>query len=349
MKTLLVLFFCAVFLSSCGEEELLNTSSEHYYNLNIDGVVIPVLVRGNTASGKFLLFIQGGPGYPSIDFAKVDFPKWKNTLEEDHAVVYYDQRGYGNKQGNFEPEAITIDTYLDDIHEVARFISQKYDQPQIFLFGHSFGGGLAHRYDMKYGPEGFNVATISICGPVTDDGDLTFNARWTFRKQMLIRVSESQIEKGVDVAYWQEALQWIKSVDKLDTYEEFNAWNRYVYKAEIESPLPTVGQYLKVVFGTGYNIFPYLDIKFNDKITDALLQSEQQLSILDDLGQISRPTLFFGSFYDNQAPLEELQYVYDKISSERKEFLIYENAGHYLFVVEPERFAADVKGFTDSF
>lgn len=47
-----------------------------------------------------------------MDFATIDYPGWKNTLEKDYAIAYYEQRGTGNRQGNFSLGESVLDTYV---------------------------------------------------------------------------------------------------------------------------------------------------------------------------------------------------------------------------------------------
>jgi hypothetical protein len=58
---------------------------------------LPVFIRGNISSGRILLYIQGGSAEKGIDFGRSDYPRWKETLERQVAVAYFDQRGLNQR------------------------------------------------------------------------------------------------------------------------------------------------------------------------------------------------------------------------------------------------------------
>ena len=167
--------------TGCQEKEI-SPSTDNQFHVYHKQSYIQVRVRGNTASRKILLFVQGGPGSNSLDFAQVDFPEWRNTLEQEFAVAYYDQRGMGNRQGTFEMKEVTTQDWIEDLHAVAAVLKQKYDA-QIYLMGHSYGGYLTLRYMQHYGAKGIPTKDINNSGPATTDGDRTL--RWQLRHTYL--------------------------------------------------------------------------------------------------------------------------------------------------------------------
>ena len=125
LKSIFAIVCLALIFTSCQKEDFeLSSNANDMFHVKNGDYLIPVLVRGNTASKKIILFIQGGPGSNTLDFAKVDYPGWKNTLENEYAIAYYDQRGTGNSQGNFTFGQSIYSTYTDDLHEVAFFFKK---------------------------------------------------------------------------------------------------------------------------------------------------------------------------------------------------------------------------------
>lgn len=102
----LVLLFC-----SCNDNVGLSSSAGDFHHVKIDIAYLPMLVRVNKQPNVILLFVQGGPSYPSIDFVMVEYPNWKQTIEKDFAIAYYDQRGFGNKQDNTDLSIIMMVQY----------------------------------------------------------------------------------------------------------------------------------------------------------------------------------------------------------------------------------------------
>ena len=67
-------------------------------------------------------------------------------LEEDYAFVYYDPRGSGEAQGNAKPESFTVEQFVKDLEQLVYLVRHKYNNPTLFLMGHSWGGGLGKAF-----------------------------------------------------------------------------------------------------------------------------------------------------------------------------------------------------------
>lgn len=81
------------------------------------------MVRGNLASGVFIIFNHGGPGSSAIFQASEDFFA---ELERDYALVFWDQRASGLSQGNAQPESLTLDDFLEDTDLLVDVVHERY-------------------------------------------------------------------------------------------------------------------------------------------------------------------------------------------------------------------------------
>jgi pimeloyl-ACP methyl ester carboxylesterase len=156
MKIALITLIALTFLSCEKFETSANTDA--FYHVSSAGFELPVWIKGNTASNKFVVFINGGPGLTSIDIASADMLGWGESLEKEFAMVYYDQRGTGNAQGAIPDESITIEQYLDDLEAVISSVLHHYPSAKIFLMGHSFGGFIGHAGDGVIPEENTNLS-----------------------------------------------------------------------------------------------------------------------------------------------------------------------------------------------
>lgn len=333
-------------LISCSDELHLKSDAKDFYNLEIDDAWLPLMVRGNTNSGIILLYVQGGPGYPSIDYAQVDYPRWKDTVEKDFAVAYYDQRGFGNKQGNSDLSRMRIQQYQKDIHQVATFLKSRYANSKVILFAHSWGASVSYHYMINHEEENVVDGFISICGPFTHDGDNVKSLRWDFRRNYLVNVSDVLIAQGRDVEHWQQAKAWANENNPIETAEQRKQWNKYVAKAEKFTETEIGAKdYAKVGFASSYNIFSSLQYDYNDEVSSALIKTEQAFNLAEDFGRIDKPVLMIGARFDDQAPLEELQFVFDRIGSVDKTYRVFNDAGHNVFLDDRDGFRLAVKEF----
>lgn len=354
-KFLAAVFCISSIFMSCSKESFnISEATNDAFHVKNDDYLIPVMVRGNTASKKILLFIQGGPGSNTLDFATIDYPGWKNTLEKEYAIAYYEQRGMGNIQGNFDMGAHILSTYIEDLHQVAKFLEKAYGA-EVIMFGHSFGGSLMYRYMLEKGSSGIPVQYIALNGPVTDD-ITTATLRWEFRREFLLNTANLEISRGKNISKWNEVLQWldetpvIEKIAGADPYKLFDQWNAYVeaniYVNYAQKEVK-MRDYLKMVFFSSYNSFPgYLKAGYKEAIGNALLRAEEANPIVDKLSIIDHQSiLIMTGRYDDVCAPEELTYAFDHISSPKKQMEIIDNAGHEIFTHQPAILIERIKQF----
>jgi pimeloyl-ACP methyl ester carboxylesterase len=332
--------------NSCSEEFESSSATNDFFHLKYEGYYMPVLVRGNTASRKILLFVQGGPAINTIDFADVDYPRWKNSLEKKFAIAYYEPRGMGNRQGNFNLEEISIDQYLDDLHQVAKSVRHQYDA-EVYLLGHSFGGYLTYRYMIKYGNDDVVAKYITANGPATTDYDTA--ARWDFRRQFLMNEATEAIAGGMDLVKWEEILQWCIGHPVLDADDEFTQWNAYVEEniyINYEEELPTTADYLNVAFFSSYNpLTTSLNMNVASTVENKLEEGLRAFPLIKNLVLLEKPLLMITGRHDDVCPPEEAQHIYENISSAEKRIVILPDAGHHTFHGQPELFNEAIEEF----
>ena len=336
---IIAVFCTALIFTSCQKEDFsISTNTDELLHIKNGDYLIPVLVRGNTASKKIILFVQGGPGSNTLDFAEIDYPGWKNTLEKEYAIAYYDQRGTGNRQGNFSLDQISMDSYIDDLHKIATFLHSAYDA-EIIMMGHSFGGQLMYRYMLAHITDGIPNKYISVDGTATNDKD---PLRWEFRREFLYNTANLEISNGKNVNEWNEVLTWLSVRPTIETNEDKDQWNDYVeqlvYEYYPEKSL-SARNYLNVLFSSPYNPLPaYLNGKVADEVTSKLFEDINTFNLTGKLSGINQNILLITGRYDDVCPPEEMNYVLDQISSPSKQFEIIEDAGHESFNHQPEAF-----------
>lgn len=99
------------------------------------------LICRTFGKGEPIIVIHGGPGL-SHDYLLPQMAK----LAETNLVIFYDQRGCGLSTGEINPESIQIETFINDLEEIRKFL--RYDK--ITILGHSWGGFLAMRYAIAH-------------------------------------------------------------------------------------------------------------------------------------------------------------------------------------------------------
>ena len=108
----------------------------------LGGVPQAVSVRGADRANPLLLFVHGGPGAVEMPIAWAFQRPW----EDFFTVVQWDQRGAGKSFALSDPNVIAptlgIDRYRDDAIELIELLRIRYDQPKVFLLGHSWGSAV---------------------------------------------------------------------------------------------------------------------------------------------------------------------------------------------------------------
>jgi proline iminopeptidase len=106
-------------------------------------------------TGRSVLFIHGGPGYP----ARQTLP-WLDALSAEYTVHYYDQRGCGfstrpfdrfenpNTWANMQQleRGLGLGTQIADIERICHIVGHE----RLILVGHSFGGFMAALYAAEF-------------------------------------------------------------------------------------------------------------------------------------------------------------------------------------------------------
>lgn len=77
------------------------------------------------------------------------------------AVLSYDHRHHGRSEGTPRALLTSFDRLVDDLIAVVRWARDEADGAPLFLMGHSLGGGLAARYVIDRGTDGFAGLVLS--------------------------------------------------------------------------------------------------------------------------------------------------------------------------------------------
>jgi len=122
MKYFALLIFIILFINSCKKEDLGNLND--FFYLRNDGADLPVYVEGNGYSKKFVIVIHGGPGGDAQiynNFSKA----FSKTLEDNFAMVYYDQRGSGTSVGKFNGDLLNVNQHVEDLEKLITLLKSQ--------------------------------------------------------------------------------------------------------------------------------------------------------------------------------------------------------------------------------
>lgn len=104
--------------------------------VKLGGVDQWLILRGYDVNKPVLLFLSGGPG--ASEAARV--LRFNSELEKHFVVAIWEQRGCGKSYPARNPRSgLTIDRYVSDVIELSEMLRVRFDEPKIYLVGHSWG------------------------------------------------------------------------------------------------------------------------------------------------------------------------------------------------------------------
>lgn len=327
-----------ILLSACEKKDFYE--GDHFFVKNA-GAEMPVFIKGNIESGTFILFLHGGPGGNA---SLPSFMPVSKELENDYAFAYWDQRGSGLSSGNPDPSTFTVEQFVDDLDLVVETIRYKYHNPRIVFYGISWGGALGSAYlstrNYQEKIDGF------IC---MDSGH---NLVEGLPKSVVFvkNYAQKQIDKGIDVNYWQEARDWCATVPDMSIKENYFKYDSYLSNTnayrkdpnqEVQGPevgaSGTMNSYLSLaIFFNGQYLVPRFNIL--------------NLNLSEAMTRIKTPSMVIWGRHDGVNTIEMGYDAYNSIGGpdfQEKELVILENSAHEGYIEEQELFIHHFRRFVN--
>ena len=332
-KILLLVLLCCI-LKSCEVEELQKEGD--FFYLESKGANMPIWVKGNQASNVFIIMLHGGPEGGSSQYYSI-FPSHKK-IEEEFAIVYWDQRMCGMSQGNPSASDATLEQFTTDLDKVVNLINSKYGQPEVFLMGHSWGGALGTNYLLNHQER--------IKGWIEVDGGHNWTTANAISRTQTMQYANERIASSDDSEFWNFALDWYD--DHLTVGINDNAHYSYVAAAD-GYDFNSESDSLQV---------PFTDLLFFSPISTAYFFVPYQFSFLDkgldlqsQLNQITVPTLLCWGKHDGVFPVDIAYDTFEKlgISKQNKYLHVFDFSAHSPNYEQPMEFAEQVINFVNRY
>jgi proline iminopeptidase len=339
-KQFLFIAVIMIFCISCDDVFLSEEfSGGDWFYLENDGAVMPVWVRGNISSKTFIVFLHGGPGNSSMTYAASSTHK---KLQNDYALVYYDQRGSGMAQGNPKPETFTVEQFVEDLDKIISLINHKYNCSSVFLLGKSWGGcfGTAYLLDSR--------RQNKVKCWIEEDGAHNFKLGIHLSQERAKEKAQKKINNGDNAGYWQKEINWYNSEpDLFDTGnlmrhgENLNKLNGIYLNPDndpgnfflLASPVP-IFYMLTSLYLINNNRFDMKNIDYSPQ-----------------MNKITIPAMILCGCHDGTLPVGLAQNAYDSIGTKPpdKSLHIFENSAHCPSFEEPELWLSRMKAFLEKY
>lgn len=323
-----------VALTGCTKGKLLK-EGDFFYLTNKDALM-PVWVRGNKDAGKFIIMLHGGPEGGSSQYYTV-FPAHKK-IEEQFAIVYWDQRMCGMSQGNPSMADATLQQFTEDLDKLVTLIQTKYNKPEIFLMGHSWGGALGVNYLLQH--------QHKISGWIEIDGGHSWTTANALARTKMIDYAREKIAANSEKDYWGFALNWYNShpvvgINDNTHYTFVGKANGYDYNPKSDSlQVPFTQLLFYSPISTAYFFVPY---KFSFLNAGLDLQPE--------IGKITLPSLICWGRHDKVFPVSIATDTYEKLGTPaaNKYLHVFDISAHSPNYEQPMEFADAVIRFVGKY
>jgi pimeloyl-ACP methyl ester carboxylesterase len=323
---------------------MISTDTSEIFYVNNKEASMRVDVKGNTASGTFILIIHGGPGVSSYFY---DTKYISDHLGDKYAMVYWDQRNAGASQGTNNGNDLHLTVMVEDLKKVIETLKYRYGEGiSIFLVGHSFGGLIAADFITTPGYQQMIKGLINV------DGSHNYPLNDTLTREMLLSYGEKEISIKRNVNHWTPIVNYC--ISHAGNFTEDESMQLESYAGEAEKLIDSVKKVNLTAFVLKYSI---TDVYPLTAILSNLLYSEdsnfnKELAVTQfssSLNTVTIPVLVLWGKYDFVCPLPLGQDFYYRINSTDKRFVISPVSGHNMILQDKRLFCEEVSAFVSKY
>jgi len=272
-----------------------------------------LLIRGRNRENPVLLFVHGGPGMPAMFLAH----SFQRDLERDFVVVHWDQRAAGKSfKTGIDPSSISTSQYLDDLFVVVDRLRKQFGQEKIYLLGHSHGSYLGILAALQK-PELFR-AYIGV-GQVVDE-----ERAFAYQRAKLGKRG-AEIGVGPDTQLTRANIEGFL----------FKAGGG-LYCCESFTPLLLAG-----LMAPEYSLMEAYNVKRGSSFSSRHMQYDVISGpVSEAVQELDLPVYLVSGRHDLTTPTEMSRTYLEQLTAPKKGYFEIEEAAHFPFYEQPERFAA---------
>jgi proline iminopeptidase len=257
-------------------------------------------------AGRPLVILHGGPDF-NHNYLVPDLDR----LSSSFRLIYYDQRGRGRSSPGVSPQAVDIESEVDDLDRLRQY----FDLGRIALLGHSWGGLLAMEYATRHSNHVSHLILMNTAPASHTD---------------LVRFREHrQVADATSLTKMQKISNTREYVDG-----DIEADAEY-YRAHFSRALRS-SDHLDIVVRRLRSHFTPEDIIKARAIEDRLYEQtwlSREYDLLARLRKLNTPTLIIHGDHDF-IPLECAQNVADAVPGSR--LVVLSECGHFAYLERPD-------------
>jgi pimeloyl-ACP methyl ester carboxylesterase len=347
----------AIFFAST----LVSIWPDNYFWVNRENATMPVWVKGNIDSGVFIVFNHGGPGSSGTlesiievnpGNGQLGHPSPLKILEDEYAMVYWDQRHSGMSKGSADPNDSRPEDFGEDLAVVINELKKRYDVQKLFIIGQSWGHTVATSYLTYVDQWKENQANVDgyIIYKGVHSQDMTYQAA----KLRILSYAEKEISEKRNISDWQEVRDYYQNHTRLTEASDFMIHEEYAHRVMgvSISLFDRINTGVKASFCSPYNGWShYPNFRATMSAEKLLSWIVSDNSFEQTINRIAIPTLIIYGGKDLIAPSEVGENIYNEIETAKQDkvLVILRNSRHGAENNDVVIFQEAIKGFIEQY
>lgn len=308
--------------------------------IDIDGMKQYIQIRGENTENPVMIFIHGGPASP-MGYVSAYYQK---ELESELTIINYDQRGCGRTYYANDCDAnADIDLLVDDLNAIVEYAKERFGKEKVIIAGHSWGTVIGSIYVQEH-PE--NVSCYIGISQITNLYENKLNAARTALEKDEIKGTEDE----------QKLTELIERMSKASEYDDMSLddlsqlvsiTSKYI---ACEGEMSGLSQMITGITSPDMN---FDDIKWFMSQMDTEKFFAQNREVMEyaffgfDIDTLSKtydvPIYYLAGKGDYAVCQKDAEAYYESIKAPDKAFYWIENAGHSMFMDNPEVYCDTIK------
>lgn len=305
---LLLILSCMTLLAFADNTHLI--TEEKYVPVPGGQIWYQINYYNDTKNKTPILIVHGGPGVPH------DYLNSLVTLAKQRPVIFYDQLGCGHSQIKDNDNALwTLERFEQELDELIKAFHLK----NVYLFGHSWGGGLATQYALKHSNK---IKGLILSSPLLSTSQWVSDAQVLLGKldndtQRIIKISEERGDTSSD--------EYQKAMD--------DYYHHYVCRLD-PWPSTLVYAFEHMNLNVYHTMWGSSEFTMNGNL--------KNFDLTNKLRYLNMPVLLTAGHYDEARP-ETISNFAKNIKNVT--MIVYFQSAHLAFLEESEDYLNDLRRF----
>lgn len=296
----------------------------------IGGVDQYFSIKSCNIQNPIVLYLHGGPADACIPL----MTRYNGSLKKNFTVVTLEQRGAGLSYYGFsKDENLSIQTFVDDIHEFTLYLLNRFGKEKLYLVGHSWGSVLGIKFIQAY-PD--LVEKYVGCGQVINMKKIV-EYQSSFIKQNCTKKSVLNKLNSIDISLTSDS--WLN--DLLFITKQVVKMGGSLYEKNNQNSLV-----LPFLTSKEYTIKNLINRQKGSLQGIEYFWQELMTVNFENITSFDVPIVFIEGKHDFHVCSEIAFEYYEKITSP-KELYWFESSGHFPQWEQPEQFADIMKKITE--